>query len=63
MKSRKSTMKAEVQASEVVAPELRVAKSGKQWRIEALREAMEAVSHIDEARRLVKHLVQKETGE
>ncbi len=36
----------------------KVAKTGKQWRVEALMEAMEAVSHIDEARRIVKHLVQ-----
>jgi len=33
------------------------AKTGKQWRVEALMEAMDAVSHIDEARRIIKRLI------
>ncbi len=35
------------------------ARTGKQWRIEALTEAMSAVAHIDAARRAIKVLLRK----
>ncbi len=35
------------------------ARTGKQWRIEALTEAMDAVSHIDAARRAIKAVLRK----
>ncbi len=35
------------------------ARTGKQWRIDALTEAMQAVAHIDAARRIIKALLRK----
>ncbi len=60
----KETLRGHVDGPIVMAGNMTVtnrpeARTGKQWRIEALTEAMNAVAHIDAARRLIKAVLRK----